>query len=360
MKYIKLFEGFLPNDVIQDIEDIFLELKDQGFRIRFQQQGREFKIAIDWPKGKKDWSTDWVGFAFSEISEEILRLHDFLKPYGYNFIFNLVGITNIPKSIHQLFKILEPVKDKKMLFQFEITITPKTKYQRNITEKFKGIFTDTWDRDDIDRICAKYNIQNYTINNNGSIDVDGNVDLSQMKLKRIPIRFRNVSGHFWCFTNYLTDLQNSPINVGGGFYCHNNLLQNLIDSPESVGYDYACNGNRITSLSGCPETINGNFFCNHNQLRNLRGGPRFVELDYNAAHNRVDSFEGFPKSARQIYLHQNPINNIYKLFYEVDKIELFNDYDILQDNEVILDRLNDFLREVKKPTVKKVEGYNNI
>ena len=32
--------------------------------------------------------------------------------------------------------------------------------------------------EDIDEICRKYNIINYTINSDGTIDVDGNVDLS--------------------------------------------------------------------------------------------------------------------------------------------------------------------------------------
>ena len=31
-------------------------------------------------------------------------------------------------------------------------------------------------------ICKKYNIKNYSINTDGSIDVDGNVDLSNQKL----------------------------------------------------------------------------------------------------------------------------------------------------------------------------------
>lgn len=30
----------------------------------------------------------------------------------------------------------------------------------------------------IDKLCKKYNIKNYNINEDGSIDVDGNVDLS--------------------------------------------------------------------------------------------------------------------------------------------------------------------------------------
>ena len=33
---------------------------------------------------------------------------------------------------------------------------------------------------EIEEICKKYNIKNYTINADGSVDVDGKVDLSQL------------------------------------------------------------------------------------------------------------------------------------------------------------------------------------
>jgi hypothetical protein len=39
---------------------------------------------------------------------------------------------------------------------------------------------------EIINICKKYNIQNYTINPDGSIDVNGDVWLSNKKLTKIP------------------------------------------------------------------------------------------------------------------------------------------------------------------------------
>jgi hypothetical protein len=41
-------------------------------------------------------------------------------------------------------------------------------------------------------ICKKYNIDNYTINPDGSIDVYQNVDLSNNDLYEIPLKFNNV------------------------------------------------------------------------------------------------------------------------------------------------------------------------
>ncbi len=63
--------------------------------------------------------------------------------------------------------------------------------------------------EDIDEICRKYKIRNYTINTDGSIDVDGHVDLSQENLIKIPIRFNKINGDFTCRDNNLTSLEGS-------------------------------------------------------------------------------------------------------------------------------------------------------
>jgi len=59
---------------------------------------------------------------------------------------------------------------------------------------------------EIHEICKKYGIKNYTINDDGSIDVDGNVNLSYRKLTKLPLKFNNVSGNFLCYNNQLTTL----------------------------------------------------------------------------------------------------------------------------------------------------------
>lgn len=53
-----------------------------------------------------------------------------------------------------------------------------------------------------------------TKNSDGSIDVDGYVDLSYLNLKTIPLKFNKVSGGFYCYSNQLTSLVGSPNEVG--------------------------------------------------------------------------------------------------------------------------------------------------
>ena len=70
-------------------------------------------------------------------------------------------------------------------------------------------------------------IENYTINPDGSIDVDGNVSIENGRLEKLPLKFNKVSGDFYCSYNKLKTLEHSPLIIGGHFYCMNNPLESL-------------------------------------------------------------------------------------------------------------------------------------
>lgn len=86
----------------------------------------------------------------------------------------------------------------------------------------------------ITKCCIQYNIENYSINPDGSIDVDGDVNLQKMDLDQLPLKFKNVSGNFNCKNNKLTTLTGSPKSVGGNFNCSINYLVSLVDGPLKV------------------------------------------------------------------------------------------------------------------------------
>ncbi len=55
----------------------------------------------------------------------------------------------------------------------------------------------------INYICDQYGISNYSINEDMSVSVDGDVFLYKMDLIEIPIKFKKVSGYFDCSCNGL-------------------------------------------------------------------------------------------------------------------------------------------------------------
>ena len=111
---------------------------------------------------------------------------------------------------------------------------------------------------EIHDICKEYGIVKYIINPDGSIDVDGDVDLSDMNLTELSIKFNRVSGSFYCYSNNLKTLKGSPNYVGG---------------------DFSCSLNNLTSLEGSPEIIYGTFYCGGNPLESFEG--------YNSSYDKI-------------------------------------------------------------------------
>ncbi len=80
--------------------------------------------------------------------------------------------------------------------------------------------------EEIHKICDKLKIDNYTINLDGSIDVEGEVVIL-IFINELPIKFNKVNGNFYCSYNNLSDLKNFPNEVGGKTFLYGNPLKSL-------------------------------------------------------------------------------------------------------------------------------------
>jgi len=235
--------------------------------------------------------------------------------------------------------------------------------------------------EDIHKICKEYDIKNYTINPDGSIDVDGDVFLYNKGLTKLPLKFNHVSGYFSCSGNKLTTLDGGPQSVGGGFgcngklttldggpksvggnfICYGNQLTTLEGSPKSIGGFFYCWCNNLTTLEGCPQSVVGDFDCRYNKLTKLEGGPKSVGGYFNCENNNILSFEGAPNHVGGDFLcSDNPIENIWYLFKDYSKVELLNDLDPIRGEDLLMDRFNTFLSMIGKDEVESVKGYNCI
>jgi len=181
-------------------------------------------------------------------------------------------------------------------------------------------------QDSIESICKKYNIKNYTINDDGSIDVDGSVFLYSKRLTKLPLKFRTVTGYFNCCNNQLTTLEGSPKEVGSYFDCSYNQLTSLEGSPKSIGGVFDCQGNQLTNLVGGPEVVLGAYYANNNQINSFEGFP--------------DDYECWPDG--YVDFSENPVQKVLKEFphnLKVKVIPLIIDYDAIWNGEVIPERL---------------------
>lgn len=120
--------------------------------------------------------------------------------------------------------------------------------------------------------CGLLEEDQYLIKEDKSVDAYGPVNMSFMKLKRIPIKFNRCLSDFICSHNNLETLENCPNTVHGIFDCSYNRLTNLIGGPKMVSMAYKCNDNYLNSLSGSPLKLKA-FNCSYNFLMNLNDAP---------------------------------------------------------------------------------------
>jgi hypothetical protein len=108
---------------------------------------------------------------------------------------------------------------------------------------------------------------NWSVNpDTGLVDVDGSVYMGGCNLKKIPVKFGNVSGCFDCDYNELKSLKSSPQSVGKHFFCSYNQLISLEGAPQSVGGYFNCRHNNLTSLVGAPQSVGDYFFIELNYI----------------------------------------------------------------------------------------------
>jgi hypothetical protein len=163
----------------------------------------------------------------------------------------------------------------------------------------------------IDAICKKWGIENYTINTDGTVDVDGGVYLVCQRLKKLPLKFGRVAGDFYCDDNKLTTLEGAPKVVGGDFYCYHNQLTTLEGAPKVVGGDFNCGHNQLITIEGSPKEVGGDFSCSYNQLTTLEGAPKEVGGEFYCNRNQLTTLEGAPEVVGgSFYCHYNQLTTL--------------------------------------------------
>lgn len=118
-------------------------------------------------------------------------------------------------------------------------------------------------------------INDYTFNEDLSIDVFSHVDLSNRNLKELSVKFNKVHGGFNCSNNNLTSLKNAPNWVKSGFDCSNNKITSLEFGPKEVGGNFICASNKLSNLQFCPDTV-ANLEATNNEIDTLKYFPKNI------------------------------------------------------------------------------------
>ena len=110
-----------------------------------------------------------------------------------------------------------------------------------INEAWGGVKQHTL-KADIEAWCDDMGIKKYTINSQGEIDVDGDVELTRRDFKELPYKFGVIKGYF---------------DIGA-----NKNLISLKNCPDFVRDSFGCDQcSQLDSLEGCPKEVGSNFYC---------------------------------------------------------------------------------------------------
>ncbi len=165
---------------------------------------------------------------------------------------------------------------------------------------------------EIHDICDHYCIKKYTINGDGSIDVDGDVNLNRCGLTEIPLDFNKVSGLFYCGNNMITSLKGSPREVGKYFYCGGNNLTSLEYCPSIIREILYCNDNPLIFLNKAQIEVGTGFVCTDTKL------PEILNELFDNRNDDRDYFAYDYQKTIRIFLKYHNYYDVWTDVFHVD------------------------------------------
>ncbi len=154
-------------------------------------------------------------------------------------------------------------------------------------------------KEEIEIWLNQMEIIDYTINDDLTVDVDGNVDLKVKGLHEIPIQFGIVNGNFSLWNNKLMSLKGCPTIVNGYFDCCNNKLKSLQYCPKEISDIFVYHGNQIENFEYFPNLVK-TFSAYDSDIKTLKGlkiqvTDQFVH-ECTSKENVIPEFEAFYKN----------------------------------------------------------------
>ena len=189
------------------------------------------------------------------------------------------------------------------------------------------------DYNGIKQICINYDIHRYTINQDGSVDVNCGVELSNKvlhkKMSKLPLIFNKVNGFFACSDVGLKTLKGCPKIVKGTFDVDYNKLTTLLEGPVEVKLFYSCKRNLLKDVYGY--SIYNNLIL------------EWDLLEWDSYLNTEDFFSGNPVSEIISVIGPKYKDRVKFIFW-------LNEYDVIRDGNKIVEMR---LEEAYYMTMKK-------
>lgn len=156
---------------------------------------------------------------------------------------------------------------------------------------------------------SKQGITAFTINDDNSVDVDGDIELGGVRLYKIPVKFSSITGSVTIAECLFQTLEGLPPIIGGDLTVHGMVLHSLAGAPKEVRGSVSLDATTIKDASICPiEHVGRHFNISDCKLTKLGQMPTYVGGDFIAMNNPLTSIAGLPeKIGRNLILSHNKL-----------------------------------------------------
>jgi hypothetical protein len=197
-------------------------------------------------------------------------------------------------------------------------------------------------KDEIKTWLDEMKVTNYTINNDLTVDVDGDVDLIAKKLTKIPVQFGIINGGFSIWNNKLISLKGCPNKVKGNFDCTHNQLKSLEHCPKEIGENFCFHANEISTFEFLPDSV-GTFTVYEDDIINLNFHELKIQVNKDFIHN-CTSKKYCINLFKSLYDYENESYFKYGLYFSAQQ---FNSIILNNKLELELNKNNQSEKKIK-------------
>lgn len=175
------------------------------------------------------------------------------------------------------------------------------------------------------------------INDDLTVDILGDVELDELDLDIIPLKFNRVDGDFYITNNKLKNLIGVPRIMNGDFDCWNNEITSLNGLPKIIQGTLSCKKNKLTDLSYCPNEIFGSLICSENNITKLNASHVKLHGEFYCDNNKIINLNGFPIMDDKSLIVIVPNDKLISLDGLPDNINLWNIISQRKQNKKIIE-----------------------
>ena len=152
-------------------------------------------------------------------------------------------------------------------------------------------------KEEISSWCDMNLIENYTINDDLSVDVDNSVILYQVPMDKLPLQFGYVKGDFILGENELTTLEGVPHTIDGDFICGGNNIKDLDYFPKNIKSRIVLLNNPLESYTSPLEHANNLIW-----ISKPMPGLAYLEIDENGYYKyNIDDYLKWNEGAKEFF-----------------------------------------------------------